>query len=430
VTLLAPSALLGLLLLPLLLLLRRWQARPRALVWPSLHLWRAAAGAQGAARRRIDPLLLLELAAIALLCLAAAGPALLRGSGARRLVVLVDTGPHMAARLADGRTAAEATEEEIRRVEREYDESVRVPVEGDLVGAAVAAREGAVLLATNQQGVGGTGYLTVGRTAAGQNTGIDAIDVRGDRLWFALATDGPARDVRVRVGDATLTVRTGQGVETARAGRIEILDGDNYDGDNRIDLRPVGLVARNGTGSPLVDAALFHAGLPATRGDDADLVIAPATGEPVGGPVRGAETVTPPGLFDGLLLDECLWEQVRVVSGLPLLLWRERPIAAWADERTLALGLPVDREWDSHGTLAVLIERAKRARAGEGLVGDMIATPPPGFVDTRGVDRPWDGTTLPPADLRPPSPLHLRPYLAAGAALLLLLILRAIVWRR
>ncbi len=428
-TLLHPAALWGLLLLPLLLLLRRWQARPRTLVWPSLQLWRAALEATSASRRRVDRLLLLELAAIGLLCLAAAAPVVRLREGVRRLVVLVDTGPHMSARLADGRTASEATEEEIRRVEREYDESVRIPVEGDLVGAAVAAREGAVLLATNQQGVGGTGYLTVGRTASGQNTGIDAVEARGDRLWFALATDGPARDVRVRVGDQTLVVRTGTGVECASASRIEILDADNYDGDNRVDLRPVALVARDRTGSPLVEAALFHAGLPATPGDDADLVIAPAAGDPVAASVRGSEAIAPPGLFEGLLLDECVWEEVRLADGVPLLLWRELALAAWADERTLVLGLPVDREWDSHGTLAVLIERAKRARAGEGLVGDRIATPVPGFVDTRGVDRPWDGTTLPPADLRPPSPLDLRPYLAGAAALLLLLILRAIVWR-
>jgi len=422
VTLLHPAALYGLLLLPLLLLLRRWRGRPRTVVWPSLLLWRAVEQAPPATRRRIDPLLRLELAAIALLCLAAASPQVqLRGS-VRRLVVLVDKGPHMRARLADGRTAAEATEEEIRRVEGAYDESVRIPVEGDLVGAAVAAREGAVLLATDREGVRGPGYLTVGRTSAGRNTGIDAIEVRGDRLWFALATDGPPHDVRVRVGESEMTVRTGVGVECAWAPRIELLDRDNYDGDDAVDLRPSSLVARNATGSALVDAALFHAGVPATAGDDAALVIAPAEGEAIAGEIRGDSCTVPPGLFDGLMLDECAWENVRTASGTPLLLWRGRAIAAWSDDSTLRLGMPVDREWDSHGTLAVMVERAKRARAPAGAK--------PAFVDTRGVDAPWDGRTLPPSNLPPPSPLPLRPPLAAVAALLLLLILRAIVWRR
>ena len=99
-----PLALLGLVLIPLLILLDRWRRRPRARVWPSLQLWRAVEGLDAPSKRRVQPLLLYECAAVLLLALAAAGPVV---SGAERhtIIVLLDRGPHMLAMRNDGDSA-------------------------------------------------------------------------------------------------------------------------------------------------------------------------------------------------------------------------------------------------------------------------------------------------------------------------------------
>jgi hypothetical protein len=134
------------------------------------------------------------------------------------------------------------------------------------------------------------------------------------------------------------------------------------------------------------------------------------------------------------MLEDCVWRGVRTREGGGLLTWRGKTIAAWLDERTLWLGLPVDRDWDEHGTLAVLVERAKRATAerlagGAAIRGDAYIRPPPGFVSTAGVDRDWDGA-LPPPGNRAEESSALRTALALLAALLLVFYARAIVQRR
>jgi len=425
VTFAYPLALLGLLLLPLLVLLERWRRRARPTLWPSLLLWRVAATAEAPARRRVEPLLLYECAAVLLLSLAAAGPAWSVGRAARTIPVLLDEGPHMRARCADGTTALEATRAEIARMG-----DVEIHPVLDLVRAAAGwPGDGVVVLATSLPDVEGPGRLVLGRAPAGSNVGIDAVQVDGDRLWFALRTEGAARTVKVAVGDQVLDVPTGQGVSAGFAPSIEILDArDNYEHDNKIRLRRLELVVRNDTRSGLVRLALFEAGIRARAGDEPDLIVTDQGGTPVEARVRGADCVAADPLFDGLLLDECVWEHPRALGGDGLLLWRGRALAKWTDARTLWLGLPVDRDWDDHDTLAVLIERAKRARVRlgehEALVGDAIASPPPGHVRTKGVDRPWDGTR-PAVGRRIVGARSLRATLALLAVLVLVFYLRA-----
>jgi len=426
VTFAVPGALFGLALLPALWLLRRWRDRPRDLTWPSLLLWERAAAGGTAARRSVDPLLVLESIAVLVLVLAASGPVL----GARtalRVVVHVDEGPHMDARRSDGRTAREATRAEIERLRaaagRAADEAavVEVPWRGGPAGGPIA---------TGRDVPGGFGYA-----AEGFNLGIGAVDVRDGRLWFTVETDGPPRTVRVRVAGEPREVRTGRGVEApfTEGGAVRILTPDNYDGDDEVVLRRARPVARDETGSREVKTAMFLAGLRAVEGDvdggETDLVVRRARGEVVAEVVPGRECVARSALFAGLALDECVWREPREAAGAPALTWRGRTLASFQDG-VLELGPAVDRPWDEHGTLAVLVERALRAavhaRLGPGaaLAGEAVARPAPRFVDTRGVDRPWDGS-LPQAaregGIALRTPLALAGVAALAACLVLLL---------
>jgi hypothetical protein len=422
----APLALLGLLLLALLILLDRWRRRPREMVWPSLQLWRAVAEAPSAPRRRADPLLLMECAAVALLSLGAAGPALAT-RGELSIYVVRDVGPHMHARRSDGRTALEATDAEIARM---GEVEVHDVAKGLLEAAASMPAADLRVLATNREGVEGEGYVVVGRAAEGSNVGIDAIEVKGDRLWFAVATDGAPRDVDVRVEIFEGSVRTGESLQIPLSGnesRLEISGEDNYDRDDSFTLRRFAVGVRDETGSKLVRAAL-SVGTRTREGDD--LVIVAARGAET---VRGADCVAT-DIFEGLFLDECVWDGVATREGEGILTWRGRAVAAWLDERTLWLGVPLDREWDDNATLAVLVEKAKRKRAadllepGEVIRGDAAVSPAPGLVWTKGVDRPWDGR-LPAPKGRAKGRTALRAALALGAAAVLALYLRAIVRR-
>ncbi len=409
-----PWALLGFLLLALLILLDRWRQRPREMTWPSLQFWRAVTETPSAPRRRVDPLLLMECAAVGLLSLGAAGPAILRGE--RWIYVVRDVGPHMQARRSDGRTALEATDAEIARMGK-----IEVhDVSGSLLEAAASMPPADLrVLATNREGVLGEGYVVVGRAADGENVGIDAIELRGEGLWFAVATDGAPREVTVN----GTRVRTGEGAEIPFTGTLAIPDADNYGGDNAFTLRRLSVGVRDETGSKLVRAALA-VGTPTDEGDD--LV---SRAERGGETVRGADCVAS-DIFEGLFLDECAWESVATREGDGILMWRGRAVAAW-EGNTLWLGLPVDREWDDNATLAVLIEKAKRKRAeallkpGEVIVGDAAVTPAPGLVWTKGVDRPWDGRLPEPRGAK--GRTALRTALALAAAAVLLLYLRAIV---
>ena len=379
-TFLWPLALLGLLAIPLLALLERWRRRPRACVWPTLQLWRAVAETTSASRRRVSPLLIYECAAVGLLALAASGP-LLSAGGASSLLVILDDGPHMEARLADGRTAQEATLSTLPAGAR------RVLVNGDLLAAA-AAQPGPFVLATYRDGVEGPGYTVVGHAPDGANIGIDAVSVRGDSLWFALATDGEPRTVSVQVGGRRMQVRTGTGVTTPFATSIRIEDGgDNYAPDDACVLRRPRIVVHHDSDSLFLARALQVGIADAAAGtgggpDAPDLIVRTAGGDVVAGIVHGSDCVVSPGMFDGLVLDGCAWRGARSRPGPGLLSYGGRALAAWLDAKTLFLGLPLDTDWDDQGTLAVLIDRAKRARLpladGEALVGDAVCSPAPG----------------------------------------------------
>jgi hypothetical protein len=418
-----PWALLGLLLLGLLILLDRWRRRPREVVWPSLQLWRAVAEAPSAPRRKVDPLLLMECAAVTLLSVGAAGPRVAT-RGELSIYVARDVGRHMQATRADGRTALEATDAEIARMAKAGKVEVH-DVTGSLLDAAVSMPPADLrVLATDREGVEGEGYVVVGRAADGWNAGIDAIEVRGDRTWFAAETDrGAPRELTVN----GTKVETGKGYEIPFGPSLVIAEPDNYAGDNSFALRRLSVGVRDETGSKLVHAALA-VGTPTHEGDD--LVIVSERGEDT---VRGADCIAT-GIFEGLFLDDCLWDGVKTREGDGILTWKGRAIARWLDAKTLWLGLPLDREWDDNATLAVLIERAKRKRAeallkpGEVIVGDAAVSPAAGLVWTKGVDRPWDGR-LPERRQRTSGWTALRAAFALAAAAVLALYLRAIVRR-
>ena len=134
-----------------------------------------------------------------------------------------------------------------------------------------------------------------------------------------------------------------------------------------------------------------------TRGDDSTMRV---EGEPFLDSAtrrprrRCRRIVEPRQRYPRERADQCAWRGVHKREGPGLLTHRGSAIVKWLDERTLWLGIPVDREWDDQGTLPVLIRRAKQQRleAIHGRVaGDAVLRPAPAFVDTKGVDRPWDG---------------------------------------
>ena len=411
-----PWALLGLALIPVLILLDRWRKRPQPVVWPSLLLWREVGPGEAPRKRRLDPLLLLECLAVALLSFAAAGPRLAAGAAPRTVVVHLDTSPRMGARLPDGRTALEATRAELERIRRQLAPGdVWRLVEGDFTPPETGDLR---ILATNRPDVEGQGYLVVGRAPAGPNVGISAVDATG----FAVRRERGDDPVAVSVDGTRMEVRPDTWVESAASTSIRILEPNVLAADDAVAIRPLQLKVRLDSESPLVLAAL-RVGIAADVGEPADLVLVTTGGAPVG-PVRGSRCIAAPGLFDGLFLDDCIWEGARGVREPGLLASGDWTLARWSDARTLWLGLPVDREWDEHGTLALVIERAKRERArarlrdGEVIVGDRALSPAPGFVETAGVDRPWDGA-LPRVAATGAGAFALRALLAVAAAAVL-----------
>ena len=107
-TWLHPWGLLGLLAVPVLVALSLWRRQRREAVASSLLLWRQVADLRRTARaaeqrRRIDPLLVVRVAAALVLAAALCGPLWLRTRrAARRVVLVVDRSASMATRRADG----------------------------------------------------------------------------------------------------------------------------------------------------------------------------------------------------------------------------------------------------------------------------------------------------------------------------------------
>ena len=431
-----PLALLGLATVPILILLDRIRRRPRRTLWPSLAIWQTVAGAAEPTRRRaFDSLLLYECTAAALLSLAAAGPLLPGETAGRRVAVLFDEGPHMAAK-----GVREASLREWERLKDALDENDRIiefrTVDDVATAAAKLPPVDLRVVVTDRPGIDAPNLVVIGRTGGGPSKGIDAVELNGDVLWFAVATDGDSRPTPVRVGDLMVMATPGQGDTVPFRGdrvRIEMITMDGYKPDNSCVVERIRIPVKDETGSRFVRAALFGAGLKAVPGSE--LVITREGGTEIPELVRGSECIaTIPGLFDDLMLEDCVWHGANAREGEALLTWRGRTIAAWLDERTLWLGMPVGRDWDDHGTLAVLIERAKRATAerladGAAIRGDAYVRPRPGFVSTVGVDRDWDGV-LPPPSSRAVESSALRTALALFAALLLAFYARAIVRQR
>lgn len=420
-TLLAPWALLGLVAIPLLILLDRWHRRPRPIVWPSLLLWRNIAPASAPSRRRIEPLLLLECLAALLLTAAAAGPQFTTGTASRTVVVHLETGPRTGAVLADGRTVLEATRAELDRIQAavggtwtviEMPRADAPPASGDLR-----------ILATNRADILAPGVLVVGRAPTTRNIGIDALLVDGDRMGFSVRGEGV---VSVLLDGEATEVQAGTWYETTFRTRVQIASANCHPGDDTFELRLARLKVRLDSESPLLLAAL-GAGVPAELGEPADLVISTTGGEPIPDAVRGADCVAGPGIFESLFLDDCRWLDARGKRSGALLRWRDWTLASWTGN-TLWLGLPVAAPWDEHGTLALLLERAKRERIaallrdGEALAGTAFVRPAPGFIETDGVDRPWDGS-VPPFESPRPGSFGLRAILALLATGVLILYL-------
>ncbi len=422
----APGALWALLIIPLLILLERRRQRPRVVEWPSLLLWRALGEDLGEKKRSLDPLLLLECAAVLLLTLAASGLSIEGGRGGRTVVVHLETGPRTGAVLTDGRTVLEATRAELARIRDALaPEDEWIVHEMERVDAPPASGD-IRILATNRHDVSGEGLIVVGFAPSLPNIGIAAVEGDGTGTGLALQRDGGAGSVGVLLAGAHTKadmLETGEWIRLPRMREIKVQQNNCYPGDDFVRLRSVELKCRLDSESPLLQAAL-SVGLPAKIEEPADFIVVTRGGTPIPERVRGADCIAGPGLFGDLFLDECRWSGVRGVREPGLLRWGEWTLARWVDERTLWIGLPVDQEWDDFGTLALLIERAKRARAtallapGEALVGDQIASPAPHFVDTRGINRPWDGT-LPDAATSGEGRFDLRALLASAGVLVL-----------
>jgi hypothetical protein len=245
VTFEVPLALLGLASVPILILLDRIRRRPT--------------------RTLFDSLLLYECAAAVLLSLAAAGPLLPGETVGRRVAVLFDEGPHMA---AEG--VREASLREWARLLDALDDHDRI-IEfrtADDVSTAAAKLPPVDLrvVVTDRPDVAGPNLVVIGRTASGPGKGIDAVELAGDELWFAVATDEDPRPTPVRVGDLMVMATPGQGNTVPFRGdrvRIEMITQDSYKPDNACEVERIRVPARDETGSRYVSAALFRAGLKA-----------------------------------------------------------------------------------------------------------------------------------------------------------------------
>ncbi len=441
------QALWALIGLPVLWLLARLRRRPRAQRWPSLLVWSTVLAQHDPAprKRAPDPLLLLESAALLLLVLAAAGPALQGERPEMRVVVVWDAGRHMEAR-RDGEEVRHVTAREIERIRASLPAHSWAEFEErrDLAVAAAGLRAQADLLivASNRPGLEDAGDLVVGFAPTGTNTGIDAVAILGDDIfagqdmWFVVQTDGPAREVEVQYGLARwdrATVPVGVGVTAPMNQSVHLTEPDNYYGDDSVGFSRLVPGIRSDVESPLMNAALFWAGVAARPvSENADLVIVTTGGSPAGETVLGRDCVAAGPELEGVILEDSAWRGARWMEGEGLLTWKGKALIRRLDDRTLWIGLPLDRDWDDHGTLAVFFDNVKRetiARLVDPValvLGNEVATPVPGFVRTAGVDRPWDGT-LPPAATPKPSVTPLTGGLALLAAAVLAFYLRAIV---
>jgi len=222
---LAP-ALWGLLALPLIVLLRVLDRRPRVVVVPSLIPWKAAAGAarpEGRRRVLIDWALVLQLAAAAAVVLGAAGPRVGgRPAGARPVVIVLDNSASMGAgsrfRQARERLIAELAGPErpqyrlaaaVATAPRpriltgggdnvpfgRLDDIRPVPASGDLAGAVAAARaaggpDALIVVASDDltplDNLPADNLVTIRVGQPVRNLGIVAAAVEGGKVFAAV----------------------------------------------------------------------------------------------------------------------------------------------------------------------------------------------------------------------------------------------------
>jgi Aerotolerance regulator N-terminal/von Willebrand factor type A domain len=293
-----PAALWGLLLLPVVVLLRLLARRPRVVVVPSLIPWRNAASASLADRRRgliFDLPLLLQLVAVSAAVLAAAGPNFeTLALPAREVVVVVDNSASMAAPTRYQRAQTRVREEldalggdvtgslwvtapEARRLagpgasRSELREALLgarpIAAAGDLVAAvSVARREagpGALLIVAGDDlrplanlDAREVVLLRVGKPV--RNLGIVAVAVEGRRVFCALRNASSREEqvgVELKVGKVTrrLTRKVAPGGRAGFTFELPLARGrfaslelklspatDDLISDNRVDvsLRP------------------------------------------------------------------------------------------------------------------------------------------------------------------------------------------------
>ena len=184
ITWLAPLALALFAVLPILWWIHRREPKPAAVTVPSLlFLEDENQDTERPERRRIDRDLLLALAAAAALTIAAAGPVLGRTSDGRRILVLRDDSPAMAAKSAGGTTAADralAASEAIRGLTGGSDRFEAVAASGgELTRRLRDATGGLRVLVSDRRPrelPAGVAFVGVG-DPAGVNAGIVSIDV-------------------------------------------------------------------------------------------------------------------------------------------------------------------------------------------------------------------------------------------------------------
>jgi len=247
VSLVLPAALWGLLLLPVVVLLRLLARRPRVLVVPSLIPWRNSASASLSDRRRsllLDVQLLLQLIAVGAAVFAAAGPGCeTRGPAERRVAVVVDNSASMAA--GDRRDSGHARlREELDALDGDLAGSLWVtspvprrvagpdadrgslreallsaqplPAAGDLAGAISNARREAgddALLIVVTDDVGSLEGLEVPQLVsikgggAARNLGIVAAAIEDGRAFCAVRSNSPvAEEVGVKMASGETSV--------------------------------------------------------------------------------------------------------------------------------------------------------------------------------------------------------------------------------
>ncbi len=240
-SLLYPAALWGLLLLPVIVLLRMLARRPRRLVVPSLIPWRSAVRAQDVPRSRalrVDGQLLLQLLVATVIVLAVSGPQFGKKKiSALPLAIVIDNSASMSlpGRLDEARAKVQAELQVLKtplsislwtsspvplkvagpvsspkQILKDIGEIKAVPCGGDMTAALVAAGGGAgsgsllLGLTDDSRGLGASGAMRIIQVGSpAENLGIVAAALEGDLFFCAVRNNAlRSRDVTVTLNCA------------------------------------------------------------------------------------------------------------------------------------------------------------------------------------------------------------------------------------